>query len=688
MVAAPARADSAFEEVQSTTNMSLRPYRWRRFPTGAIRPKRWLERQAQLQAKALTSHLPLFWPEIANTSWLGGDADNIGGIHESTPYWLNGAVPLAYQLQDRELMQTVERYIDGILIRQTSEGWLGPDTDMTDFWSRYPVVLALVQYHEANPHGSSARERVLRAALAFFTHMAARLRHVELLLWSSARAHDLIWAIHYFVDVLQVENPTDGNVAPLLHLAEVLHERGLDWNGEWFNSSRFPLEAVETSSMWTHGVNNAQAIKHGAVWGRQAADAASGPAQSRRAWEVLSKYHGQPSGIFSADEYLAGTMPSRGTELCVVVESLWSLTLLAQASLDDRSASEALDAAEKIALNALPGSLSEDLWSHPYLQFANSYQARPTVDDHIWWQDGSDAGMYGLAPQYECCTANFHQGYPKLISSLFFEEPAQNSLVSALWMPSELNTSIDVGGGATVELRTDYPFGVSAEYVIRNPKAFFLRVRLPAFLRESAGPSEGLATLRVWVEGHERLVELVDDFLVYEIPSWSLPESRVAVRLEWAAGLRVVKARPGSGQGVSFFSGPLLLAPDLGEQRRVVHRYAFDAADYDITAGRPWLFAVPPASFGARGPVQRHTPGAIPFAHNSTACSLRASSLLLRLDSTAWQTAHNAPGPLPSSGLLAGNVENVTLLPYGCTAIRVSALPELKTDPSVAIVWM
>ena len=28
--------------------------------------------------------------------------------------------------------------------------------------------------------------------------------------------------------------------------------------------------------------------------------------------EVLDKYHGQASGIFSCDEHLAGLMPSRG----------------------------------------------------------------------------------------------------------------------------------------------------------------------------------------------------------------------------------------------------------------------------------------------------------------------------------------------------------------------------------------
>ena len=32
--------------------------------------------------------------------------------------------------------------------------------------------------------------------------------------------------------------------------------------------------------------------------------------------ELLDKYHGVPTGVFQADEHLAGTMPSQGTETC------------------------------------------------------------------------------------------------------------------------------------------------------------------------------------------------------------------------------------------------------------------------------------------------------------------------------------------------------------------------------------
>jgi hypothetical protein len=38
----------------------------------------------------------------ANSTWLGGTANENGGLHERLPYWLNGAVPLAYLLPDND----------------------------------------------------------------------------------------------------------------------------------------------------------------------------------------------------------------------------------------------------------------------------------------------------------------------------------------------------------------------------------------------------------------------------------------------------------------------------------------------------------------------------------------------------------------------------------------------------------
>ena len=58
-----------------------------------------------MQAAGLSGHLPLFWADVENSSWVGGTADT--GLHERTPHWLNGFVPLAFQLEDPDLISMV-----------------------------------------------------------------------------------------------------------------------------------------------------------------------------------------------------------------------------------------------------------------------------------------------------------------------------------------------------------------------------------------------------------------------------------------------------------------------------------------------------------------------------------------------------------------------------------------------------
>ena len=77
----------------------------------------WLREQLALQASGLSGHLPFFWPDVMNSSWMGGSGDT--GLHERTPYWLNGFIPLAYQLQDPSLIHTVCPSIYHVVSKRT-----------------------------------------------------------------------------------------------------------------------------------------------------------------------------------------------------------------------------------------------------------------------------------------------------------------------------------------------------------------------------------------------------------------------------------------------------------------------------------------------------------------------------------------------------------------------------------------
>ena len=119
-----------------------------------------------------------------------------GDSFERVPYWLNGLVPLAFLLQEQNLMNQMNTYLDYILAHQNSNGWytlisilslpcllipsylllfslispfssyfsyrIGPTC--CDPWPRFPLLLALMQYAEAKPGDT----RIVPAMWKFF----------------------------------------------------------------------------------------------------------------------------------------------------------------------------------------------------------------------------------------------------------------------------------------------------------------------------------------------------------------------------------------------------------------------------------------------------------------------------------------------------------------------------------------
>ena len=82
----------------------------------------WLQRQLRIQADGLTGHLDEFWPDVARSQWFGGDAEG----WERAPYWLDGAIPLAWQLDDAALKTRITRYLEHIVTHQRADGWFAP----------------------------------------------------------------------------------------------------------------------------------------------------------------------------------------------------------------------------------------------------------------------------------------------------------------------------------------------------------------------------------------------------------------------------------------------------------------------------------------------------------------------------------------------------------------------------------
>src|SRR5688500_14417464 len=110
---------------QRTTLLQDSITTYKELPLGAIKPRGWLLNQLQTMRDGSTGRLDEIHPKIKNDNgWLGFAGDG----WEETPYWLDGAVPLAYLLDDPKLKAKVMRYINWTLNNQRPSGYFGPLT--------------------------------------------------------------------------------------------------------------------------------------------------------------------------------------------------------------------------------------------------------------------------------------------------------------------------------------------------------------------------------------------------------------------------------------------------------------------------------------------------------------------------------------------------------------------------------
>jgi DUF1680 family protein len=441
---------------------------FRPLPLGDIRPQGWLARQLRIQADGLSGHLDEFWPDVRDSQWFGGDAE----AWERAPYWLDGVIPLAFLLDDSALKAKVLHYVDYIIAHQGEDGWLGPRsmvaaagrpaTPHYDIWAQLLATKVLAQLHDA-----TGDKRALTAMAKNLRMLDRHIDRAPLFNWGQFRWFEALIAIYWLYE-------RTGELW-LLDLAVKLHAQGFNWSAFF---ARWPLTGPTPKGRWNymgHVVNNAMAVKAHALWWRLS-DNESDLATAYDMIEKLDRHHGMVTGVFTGDECIAGLRPTQGTELCAVVEYMYSLEML----LSIGGSPTVGDRLERVAYNALPATFSPDMWAHQYDQQVNQVECS-VRDDRIWNTNGPAANTFGVEPNYGCCTANLSQGWPKFAAHLWMRT-GDGGLAAVAYAPSSATTQIR-GVQVTVELDAKYPFGDSLRFRVTtaSPVEWPLLLRIPAW---------------------------------------------------------------------------------------------------------------------------------------------------------------------------------------------------------------
>ena len=618
-------------------------------PLGSVVPRGWLKSQLQLQATGLSGHLDETWPDVGpNSGWLGGTGES----GERGPYFLDGLIPLAYLLDDSRLKVKAQKFIEWTIKSQRENGMFGPVSN-DDWWPRMVMLKALTQYQEV-----TADPRVIPFMKRYFAYQLAELPTRPLQSWGKFRWQDQALTVLWLYD--RIKDPA------LLKLVRLLHTQGYDWIAQYDNfqykqrmsrlqialSSKTP--GLHDVKMATHGVNNGEAVKTGALWSRVSSSNSDRQAVLKMISE-LERYHGLPNGMFSCDEHLAGPSPSQGSELCTVVEYMFSLeqslAILGDASLGDRL--------EKLAFNALPGAMTDDMWAHQYNQQAN--QVECSLHKEPWTTDGPESNLYGLEPHFGCCTANFSQGWPKFAMSLFMTS-SEGALVAAAYSPCEVRTNLR-GTAIHIVEETEYPFRGTIRMTVSpsHRLSFPLLLRIPGWAENA----------QIVVNGRQESAPMAGTFARIE-REWKQGD---VVEITFPMQPRVIT---GFNESVSVERGPLVFSYSIGQDWLKLRDRGM-TADWQVYPTSRWNYAVEADTLAQpqKITVSESALTDRPFALESTPIQLHIQARLL----PEWMASEGVAGTLPESPVdSVEHPDTIMLVPYAAAKLRITSFPQLKIN--------
>lgn len=650
----------------------LRPGAYSRLPLGAVKPEGWLRDQLQAQAKGLTGHLDEFWPDLINSAWKGGD----GEAWERGPYYLDGLVPLAYLLDDEKLLKKVDTWIEPIIASAGADGWFGPGKNQ----DRWPLAVAskvLMQYYEA-----SGDKRALNVLKGYFSYLQDNPPDWPDDTWRGVRAMEHAVSGYWLYRVTGDPN--------ILKTIESIFFNSYDWTAYY---EEFPWDSAaaaegkiphnwKAEGLTAHVVNNAMAVKYPGLWYQQSKDGRYREAVYA-ALEKYDRHHGQLAGRFSGDEHLSGRSPARGTELCAVVELMFSLETLLEVLGDPALA----DRLELLAYNALPGTMTPDVWAHQYDQQTN--QVLVSKAERDWSTNGDASNIYGLMPNYPCCLANMHQGWPKLTRHLWMASP-DNGLAALVYAPSTVTALVgSEGREVTLVEETDYPFEGTVRISVQTekPVTFPLHIRVPGWA-ENAAVTFG--------------------------SEWLTPKSGTVVRLErtWRDGDEIMLTMPlhieterRYNNAAAVRRGPLYFALRIGKEYKHItlrERDQFGSIDYkgsvdwEIRPATPWNAALclDENSTDCGISMQRYPISRYPFADSGEMIYDEDLSRYRKWPHSApvvltvrgrilpqWGLRNNSAADPPVSPVTAKTEERKwQLVPYGAARLRIAEFPVLKQE--------
>ena len=641
-----------------------------------VKPCGWLKNVLIEQKKGMPGNLDIIGYPFNTSCWehrhmtVNGDPRDAWWPYEQSAYWIDGIVRTAGLLEDEELYHKVKKQIDTAL--GTDDTFIGPvEFKKNERCFRWPMAVL-------------SRALYARWSLTGDEYYLIRLRD------------------HYLNDSADYSGYRDiVNIETMFRLYEYFGDERLREKAiaAYESFDRSEEKYSNASSM----ISDVIPYQHCVTYNEQAKLAAimyiyigdeKYLAAVKKGYDKLDKYDMLPDGIPTSCEFTEGNETRWAHESCVISDYTWAMGYLLEAT----GSSEYADKIERAVFNAAFGAIGPYFKTIQYFSAVNqTIAARNSTSTNI--KDFVNTSRMAYHPHHypECCVGNIGRVIPNYVLRMY--QTTEDGICVSLY-----GDSIFDGDDMKLVQTGGYPFGDTVKLDISLKKAQMgnLRLRIPHWAKDYTITKNGEAFSAEISDGYAAVTvqdgDVVELFFKKEFTSHESPDG-----------------------GIYFEYGPFLLALKVDEKWEVdqlEERQTPEFPAYNVYAASAWNYCVNgrevpeiymhevsdhpfwdgvPFEIKINARILNHwelvreqlgkeenKPGKAEFNNADKMNEMDVMMLdakEIRGEDAKGFDIHVTTPELPDIEFIKKNMgesERITLVPYGCTNLRITVFPKYQ----------